>query len=394
MSDRAVKLFVCGDVMLGRGIDQILPHPGDPALREDYVAEAGAYVRMAESVNGAIPAPVDYVWPWGDALSVLDAAEPDVRVINLETAITTSDDFAPGKGVHYRMHPANTPCLAAVEPDVCVLSNNHSLDFGRAGLTETLDALTIAGLKAAGAGRYAAEAYRPAVVDAGGGRRVLVFAVGMPSSGIPTDWAATDHRSGLAFVPAPTAEAAGDIVSRVQRLKRAGDIVVVSLHWGSNWGYHVPRSHIRFAQALVDGGVDIVHGHSSHHPRPLQVYRDKLILYGCGDFVDDYEGIPGYEHFRDELRLAYLISIDPDTGRLADLQLAPLRARRLRLEHATAEDRDWLRTVLNRTSSGFGVHIDPSQDMTLPLRWERAAPGRGRDRAGRARATGPAPSGP
>ena len=50
-------------------------------------------------------------------------------------------------------------------------------------------------------------------------------------------------------------------------------------------------SQIRFAHRLIDAGVDVVHGHSSHHPRPIEVYRGKLILYGCGDTIDDYEGI-------------------------------------------------------------------------------------------------------
>jgi Bacterial capsule synthesis protein PGA_cap len=69
----------------------------------------------------------------GDALPVLEDAAPDVRVINLETSITRSRDFAPGKAIHYRMSPGNVPCLAAVRPGACALANNHVLDFGRRG---------------------------------------------------------------------------------------------------------------------------------------------------------------------------------------------------------------------------------------------------------------------
>ena len=86
-------IFLCGDVMTGRGIDQILPHPGDPALQESVVTDARTYVTLAERVNGPIPRPVPYAWPWGDALSVLDELEPDVRLINLETAVTTAQRF-------------------------------------------------------------------------------------------------------------------------------------------------------------------------------------------------------------------------------------------------------------------------------------------------------------
>src|SRR5438067_9326955 len=98
-----VTLFVCGDVMLGRGIDQILPRPGNPALRESRVRDARTYVELAEESGGRIPRPVPYSWPWGDSLAVLDEVAPDVRVVNLETSITRSDEYAPGKGVHYRM---------------------------------------------------------------------------------------------------------------------------------------------------------------------------------------------------------------------------------------------------------------------------------------------------
>ena len=111
MDSRTVTLFLCGDVMLGRGVDQILPHSGDPRLREEYVRDARRYVRLAEAVNGPVPSPVAPSWPWGEALEWLAAAGPDVRIVNLETSVTTCAAFAPGKVVHYRMHPANLPAL-------------------------------------------------------------------------------------------------------------------------------------------------------------------------------------------------------------------------------------------------------------------------------------------
>ncbi|PAZ10688.1 hypothetical protein CLM62_39670 [Streptomyces sp. SA15] len=360
-----VTLFVCGDVMLGRGVDQILARPGDPALREDYVTDALSYVRLAESVNGPIPAPVDPSWPWGEALRVLEAAAPDVRVVNLETSVTRSDAFAPGKAVHYRMHPANLPALTVARPDVCVLANNHVLDFGRAGLEETLDALRHAGLRVAGAGRNADEAHAPAAVPVRTGGRVLVFALGARSSGIPSGWAATADLPGVAYVPELSLTAADAVVRQVREVKRAGDIAVVSVHWGSNWGYLVPRDQRRFAHALVDGGVDLVHGHSSHHPRPVEVYRNRLILHGCGDFIDDYEGIGGYEEYRDDLRIVYLVTVAADTGGLTGLRMVPLRARRMRLESAPPEDAAWLHATVDRVSVGVRLTLEPDGTITL-----------------------------
>jgi poly-gamma-glutamate synthesis protein (capsule biosynthesis protein) len=364
-----VTLFLGGDVMLGRGIDQILPHPGVPRLPEPYVRDAREYVELAEAANGPIPRPVDFSWPWGDALQALETAAPDARIVNLENSVTQNDETAPGKDVHYRMHPANLPCLAAARPDVCVLANNHVLDYGHRGLEETLDALANAGLRTAGAGRDVDEARRPAIVPVGGGRRVLVFSFGMPSSGIPRSWAATADGSGIDFKAGPSDDAAAEVVARIRGAKRPGDIAVASVHWGSNWGYHVPRDQIRFAHALVDGGADVVHGHSSHHPRPLEVYRGRLVVYGCGDLVDDYEGIAGHEQYRDDLRLLYLVSLEPGAGGLRDVRMTPLQARRMRLRHVSHEDGQWLRGVLERISRGFGSHVGSEPDGTLTLRW-------------------------
>ncbi|MEW1908787.1 CapA family protein [Kitasatospora sp. NPDC085895] len=367
MDADVVTLFLCGDVMLGRGVDQILPHPGAPELREPYVRDARDYVGSAEAANGPIPRPVDFSWPWGEALALLDRAAPDVRVLNLETGVTRSDAFAPGKDVHYRMNPANVPCLAAARPDVCVLANNHVLDFGVPGLRETLAALADARLRTAGAGRDAGEARRPATVETYGGRRVLVFAFGTASSGIPSSWAASEQRAGVHVVSEASSADAAEVADRVQRVKRPGDVVVASIHWGSNWGYQVSREQVRFAHTLVDGGVDVVHGHSSHHPRPVEFHRGRLILYGCGDFIDDYEGIAGHEQYRDDLRLLYFVSVEPDGGEVVEVHVAPVRARRMRLEHASSEDTQHVHDTLDRVSRGFGVRVGRGADGMLAL---------------------------
>ncbi|MEV4869250.1 CapA family protein [Streptomyces syringium] len=365
MGGDPVTLFLSGDVMLGRGVDQILPHPGDPALREAYIKDARAYVELAEAVNGPIPRPVDFRWPWGDALAVLEEAAPDARILNLETSVTQNDEVAPGKEVHYRMHPANLPCLAAARPDVCVLANNHVLDYSHRGLEETLDALVGAGLRTAGAGRDAQEARRPAIVPVAGDRRIQVHSFGMASSGVPRNWAATAARSGIHFVAGPSDAAAAEAVARIRQSKRPDDITVVSIHWGSNWGYDVPHEQIRFAHALIDGGADVVHGHSSHHPRPLEVHRGKLIAYGCGDLVNDYEGITGYEAYRDDLRLLYLVSVEPGTGRLHEVRITPLQAWRMRLRHASPEDCRWLHGLFERIGRDFGTRVGSAPDGTL-----------------------------
>ncbi|GAB1691697.1 CapA family protein [Krasilnikovia sp. M28-CT-15] len=356
------SLALCGDVMLGRGIDQILRHPGTPTLWEAYVHDARDYVRLAERANGPVPRGADPRWPWGDALPhLLDA---DVRVLNLETAVTAGGTPDPGKGIHYRLHPANLDCLDAARPDVCVLANNHVLDFGADGLADTLDALRASGLRTAGAGADAAAAWRPAPV-ASATTRVVVLAAGLPSSGIPAGWAATDG-PGVAYVPEASDAWVRRIGAELDAVRRPGDLVVVSLHWAGNWGYQVGPEERRFAHALIEGGADVVHGHSSHHPRPVEVHRGRLILYGCGDLINDYEGIGGHERYRADLRLVYLAELAD--GTLSGLRMVPLRARRLRLEHATAGETAWLRDTLDEICGPYGTRIGAGRDGTLAAR--------------------------
>jgi poly-gamma-glutamate capsule biosynthesis protein CapA/YwtB (metallophosphatase superfamily) len=101
-----MRLFLCGDVMSGRGVDQILPHPCEPCLHERYVGSALDYVRLAEQANGAISRPVEFSYIWGAAGEELDRVHPDARIINLETSITRSDEYV-HKGINYRMSPEN-----------------------------------------------------------------------------------------------------------------------------------------------------------------------------------------------------------------------------------------------------------------------------------------------
>jgi poly-gamma-glutamate capsule biosynthesis protein CapA/YwtB (metallophosphatase superfamily) len=361
-------LFLCGDVMTGRGIDQILPHPSVPHLYEPYMRSALGYVELAEEVNGPVGRSVDYPYVWGDALAVLERMRPDLRIVNLETAVTASENAWPGKGIHYRMHPANVGCLKAAQLDCCSLANNHVLDWGRSGLVETLDTLHGAGIQTAGAGRDEAQAGSPAVLEVAGKGRALVFAYCTGDSGVLPEWAAGRDRSGVNLLRNLSARSLEGVAAQVRAAKRPGDLVLVSIHWGGNWGFAIPAAQRDFAHGLVDvAGVSLVHGHSSHHVKGIEVYRGRPILYGCGDFLNDYEGIGGYEEYRGELSLMYFPSLDPASGRIERLVMVPTRARRLRVEHAPEEGVRWLVSTLNREGKRFGTRVRRQSDDSLVL---------------------------
>jgi poly-gamma-glutamate synthesis protein (capsule biosynthesis protein) len=84
----------------------------------------------------------------------------------------------------------------------------------------------------------------------------------------------------------------------------------------------------------------VVHGHSSHHPKAIELYRGRAILYGCGDLINDYEGIGGYESYRPGLAALYFVT--PGAG----LEAVPFRLRRFRLERAPEADARWLARTL------------------------------------------------
>jgi poly-gamma-glutamate capsule biosynthesis protein CapA/YwtB (metallophosphatase superfamily) len=364
-------LFLCGDVMTGRGIDQVLPHPGAPQLFESYVQSARTYVEIAEQASGRIqPRPVPFEYPWGEALDEWERAAPQARIANLETAVTARDDAWTGKGIHYRMNPANAPCLASARLDVCTLANNHVLDWGREGLLDTLRALQRVGIKTCGAGADAAQAMRPADIALAGGGRVLVFGCATGDSGVPDDWAASATQPGVHLLGDLSASSADALAQQVRAAKRDGDLAVVSIHWGGNWGYEVPRAQREFAHRLIDdGAVDVVHGHSSHHAKGIEVHRGKLILYGCGDFLNDYEGIGGHRSYRAELGLMYFATLVRETGALQRLAMTPTEVKRFRVQRAGPDGARWLADMLGREGRAFGTRVQRLASGQLLLEW-------------------------
>ena len=222
--------------MTGRGIDQVLPHPLNPTLYEPHLHDARAYVELAENANGPIPRPVDFDYIWGEALPELRRTQVDLSVINLETAITTVETPWPGKEIHYRMHPLNIGCLSAAGINGCALANNHVLDWGYEGLSETLRTLDAAGVKHAGAGNDAEDAAAPAALNVPGKCRVLLFSFGSTTSGIPRQWRAANASPGVNLLDDLSEASASQIAKGMRQFQRPGDLLVASIQWGGIWG--------------------------------------------------------------------------------------------------------------------------------------------------------------
>lgn len=339
--------------MTGRGIDQILHHSVSPELYEGYVKDARDYVLLAEKMNGKIARKVADDYIWGAALEIWRAEAPDLKIINLETAVTTSDTPMIGKGINYRMHPENLSVLKSAGIDICTLANNHVLDWGVEGLVETISSLKKFQIAHSGAGKTLEEAQAPAVFETPAGR-VLTFSMCLESSGVPWSWEAKEHIPGVHLLYSLKDSQIKEVRQIIERYRRPGDLVIVSIHWSGNWGYEIPQAQINFAHKLIDeANVDIIHGHSSHHPKGIEIYQNRLILYGCGDFINDYEGIHGYDQYRGDLTLMYFVECTLRPFRLVSLSLKCLQMKRFKLCLAQPSDVKWMNETLKKVSSLF-----------------------------------------
>jgi len=359
-----MRLFLTGDVMLGRGMDQILPKPCPPRIFEHSIKAARRYVELAEDAHGKLPLDRNLQYLWGSTLPELEIMKPVARIINLETAVTRSGNPWKGKNIHYRVSPENAETLRELNPNgtlVTTLANNHALDWGRRGLEDSLHTLKKLGIAVAGAGRDADEAASPAVVRVSQHHRVLVFGLGHKSSKIPEGWKADSTHSGI-----NTAEFTKQDLQRfaeqVKKFRRRGDIVVASVHWGGNWGFEIPEEQQAFARQLVDvADVDIVHGHSSHHFKGLELYKERLLMYGAGDYLNDYEGIKGghnHQKFKSNIGFMYFVDYDVSNRRVAQLILTPTQLRNFRVEAPTEMDLQWALRTLQRECKKFALRVE------------------------------------
>ncbi len=240
-------------------------------------------VMLGRLVNDALRV-VPPSYPWGDTLPLFQSA--DFRICNLECVVADVGMpwSATPKAFHFRSDVKNVDVLRAVGVNAVSLANNHTLDYGFDALAQMLDTLDGAGILHAGAGRTHAEAMRAAIAEVVGERvGLLAFTDNEP------EWAATAERPGVFYVPAALSDPrAAHLLEVVRRTKERVDMVIVSAHWGPNWGYTSPHAHPPFAHALIDAGADVVFGHSGHVMRGVEVYRQRPILYCAGDFIDDY----------------------------------------------------------------------------------------------------------
>ncbi|WP_052762063.1 CapA family protein [Jiangella alkaliphila] len=260
-----------------------------------------------------------------DIASLLAGA--DLVVANLECCITTSTQRwpSPSKRFYFRAPPAAADALAELGVDCVTLANNHSMDYGEVGLSETIDRLTRVGIDVVGAGADVMRARAPSVVEVNG---VRVGVMGVTDH--PPEWAATRTSPGVAFARL-SAGVPEWLQTRIETLAQACDVVLLSPHWGPNLA-RTPAPYVRrAAQEFIDAGATLVAGHSAH----LCHGTADRVIFDLGDFVNDYEPHP---LVRMDLGAVWLVDLDP-SGRPARARVFPTVCRAGQVTLASGADR-------------------------------------------------------
>lgn len=270
---------------------------GDPAKEEDAVVNDGVPPDGDEEntiepdrdtvtitlVGDILPAArvLDYMkqygfdYPFRETSSLLSAA--DITAGNLETSITERGTPELNKQYVYRGPKEGLTPIKEAGFDFLSLANNHTMDYGWEGLSDTMDALDEADIGHAGSGNDDIEAYTPAYVE-GNGKKVAFVSLTQVVPKI--EWKADRNHPGLA--EAYSFERA---VASVKEARGNADVVVVMVHWGTERTDLPNKQQKSLAYALVDAGADLVVGSHPHVLQGFESYKGKWIAYSLGNFV-------------------------------------------------------------------------------------------------------------
>lgn len=240
-------------------------------------------VMLGRLVNSALKKEQAY-YPWGDTLDIFKNA--DFCMCNLECVITRfSMHWSPVvKAFHFQTDPKNIEVLKSASIDAVSLANNHVLDFNYEAMMKMLQILERAGIWYAGAGKDLAQASAVAIPEV----QHFLFGILAFTDNEP-EWEAEKDKPGVYYVPLDFGDVrAKRLFQVVKEAKYNVNFLIMSAHWGPNWGYDPPEEQIPFAKALIDAGADVVYGHSGHIFRGMEIYKGKPIFYCTGNFIDDY----------------------------------------------------------------------------------------------------------
>ncbi|HEX9173299.1 MAG TPA: CapA family protein [Telluria sp.] len=313
-----VRLMLGGDVMLGRTV-------------KEYIEQLG-------------PA-----YPLAPLAPVLRQA--DLVAVNLECAITAGTRQWAGepKAFYFGAPVEAAETLREAGVGLVSLANNHTLDFGVEGLSDTLRALGAAGVQHVGAGANIAGATRAVIVE----RKGMTF--GMEAfCDHQADFAADERQPGIAWLDLGDEDAAlAAFAAALAPLRAAGvDWPILSLHWGPNMVRRPSHAFRRLAHGAIDMGWKILYGHSAHVFQGIEIRNGCPIIYAAGDLVDDYYVDPA---FRNDLQLLFELDLGRDG--LHRIVMYPVAISACRATPADAAETRYIFDQMRLLSGELGTEV-------------------------------------
>lgn len=310
-----------GDVMIGRGVNAILATRG-------------------------------YNYVWGDTLKRLRST--DLNIANLETTLTNSDHEVP-KVFNFKASPDRIKCLTDANIYVVNLANNHILDFAEEGLKETLATLDSAHIQHTGAGTNIDSASSPVILS----RKNISLAILGCTDNEP-GWKATTTKTGVNYVDVSNKKDRQKILQYVEQLQKQNDFVIVSIHWGPNLKEFPAKRFTGFAHEMIDHGASVIHGHSAHNFQGIELYKQKLIFYDTGDFVDDY--IVNADLKNDH---SFFFMVEFSKQEIVKTKLVPVLISNYQVNLAPDENKNWSIKRIRQLSAKFGTTITGQAEVLI-----------------------------
>lgn len=296
-----MQILFAGDVMLGRLVNKVLAN-------------------------------AQFTYVWGDTIDIIKRA--DFSLINLECPVSSKGKEwnKTFKVFHFRANLDAIQVLNSASIDYVSLANNHILDYDIEGLLDTLDILDKNNISHSGAGRNLKEAVKPAIIEkklkpkpsnnhdfyynvdneeVNNNDSKNTIRIGLISlTDNEPEWEAKYDLPGINYIPTTLDPDTYyyRLQNYIENTKKQSDLVIVSSHVGPHFRETPSTKYVNFAHKIIDFGADIYWGHSNHMPQGIELYKhndnNKIILYDCGDFIDDYAIDSNY---RNDLSFIFLL---------------------------------------------------------------------------------------
>ena len=312
--EKSVKISIVGDVLLDRGVKEKIHTNKD-----------------------------DYDYPYGGVNEILK--DSDLTIGNLEGPITIQDTPVLKKGnLIFKGSPSNVSALYNAGFRVFNLANNHSMDYGTKGMSETIALLNKSGINTLGGGFNKEAAEKPIYMDMKGTKVGLLGFSTFP----PEGYFVFEDRPDVAHLEEDR------LKEIIKAAKENCDLLIVMFHWGEEFNYYAGKQQKMVAHLACDSGADIVIGHHPHVLQGIEKFKGKYIFYSLGNFVFDKQIPSG----TDETGILQLLIVK---NKIQKISILPIKITNCRPRTCSSEEAKHIYNRLTLYSKDMGATIEDKE---------------------------------